>query len=177
MKKAILDYSVSCEKLTSYIENMLIGEERLFTLTKYVTTRGIKDICTSDHNPLFCSFDISYEKKAQCIQRREIFDLKCKEGQAAFKQETDNTTKFTDVFENNNDTFEAQTLKFQRCLKQSVQNSFRKIRITNKEKETEVAKLLKLKNKLNIFLEINSCNKSIKRAQNKLKNIEMKIQE
>jgi hypothetical protein len=104
----------------------------------------------SDHNPLFCSFNLLYEKLSHSTKRKEIYDMKSKEGQEAFKIATEDTTKFTDIFENE-ESFESQTLKFQRCLKQSVQQCFRKIRVKNKEKETEVGKLLKIKINLNIF--------------------------
>ena len=37
---AVLDYIVFCDKLDQYFEHMLIDEERIYVLTKYVTTKG-----------------------------------------------------------------------------------------------------------------------------------------
>ena len=37
---AILDYVLVCDELHQYFEQMMIDEERNFTLTKYATTKG-----------------------------------------------------------------------------------------------------------------------------------------
>ena len=175
-EKAILDYILTCEQLANHVEKMLIDEERLFTLTKYVSTKGIRRKCVSDHNPLFCSFNLSYQEQSIQLKRKEIFNFKNKEGQVLFKNETEETTKFTDVFENK-DTFEKQTQKFQRCLKQSVQKNFPKLRVRKAEKKSEVGCLLEEKSKLTIFLKTNQCKISLNDAQEKLNKIENKIQE
>ena len=98
-EKAILDYTLTCNELANFVETMMIDDGRLFTLTKYVTTKGIKSECKSDHNPLFCSFNLAYERQAKQSNRREIFNLKDEDCQKAFNEETDLTTKFTEVFE------------------------------------------------------------------------------
>ena len=141
-----------------------------------MTTRGIRVKVKSDHNPLFCSFNLSYEKQVQHSSRREVFNFKDEEAQEAFKVETDDTNKFTEVFEND-ESFEKQSQKFNRCLNQSVQKCFTKFRIRNTEKETEVDRLLKMKSKLDIFLQSCKCEKSIKQVKVKIDNIEKKIQE
>ena len=151
-EKATLDYVLGCDGLSTFVETMLIDEERLFTLTKYVTTSGMRKQCMSDHNPLFSTFNLSYDKQVIHSNRREQFNMKNKECQEAFRLETENTNKFTDVFAKS-EPFEVKALKFQRCLKQTVQKCFRKIRVRGNERETEVGKLLKRKSKLNIFLQ------------------------
>ena len=39
-EKATLDYIVACDKLSTFVENVIIDEDRIFTLTKYSTTKG-----------------------------------------------------------------------------------------------------------------------------------------
>ena len=73
--------------------------------------------------------------------------------------------------------FEKKTQKFQRCLNQSVQKCFRKIRIRKNPKESDVDRLLKMKSKLNIFLQTSQCEKSIKIAHIKIGSLDQKIKE
>ena len=173
-EKAILDYTLTCNELANFVETMIIDDGRLFTLTKYVTTKGIKSECKSDHNPLFCSFNLAYERQAKQSNRREIFNLKDEDCQKAFNEETDLTTKFTEVFEKE-EPFEMKTLKFQRCLKQSIQKCVRKVRIRTVEKESEVGYLMKMKTKLQIFMQTSPCEKSLKMAQKKIHEVDKKI--
>ena len=173
-EKAILDYTLTCNELSNFVETMMIDDGRLFTLTKYVSTRGFKSECKSDHNPLFSSFNLEYETKAKQSNRREIFNLKDEDCQKAFNEETNLTTKFTDVFEKE-EPFEKKALKFQRCLKQSIQKCFRKVRIRTVVKESEVCSLMKMKTKLQIFMQNSLCDKSLKRAQKKIYDLEEKI--
>ena len=64
-EKATLEYIVGCDKISTFVENVMIDEERLFTLTKYSTTKGMIKKCLSDHNILFTSFDLSYGKQVK----------------------------------------------------------------------------------------------------------------
>ena len=129
---------MTCDKLSNFVETMMIDEERIFTLTKYVTTRGTQSKIKSDHNPLFFSFNLSYEKQVKHSNRREVFDFNDKDAQEVFNIETASTTKFTEVFESD-EPFEKQTQKFQRCLNQSAQKCFRKIRIRKVKKKVMLA--------------------------------------
>ena len=175
-EKAILDFALGCDNLAKHLEKMLVDEERLFTLTKYVTTKGRKRKVASDHNPLYCKFNLPFRKQIGHSNRKEIFNFKDEESLETFRMETEKTSKFTDLFEND-DKFEVKTQKFQRCLKQSVQKCFSKIRIRRKKKITEVGQLLELKSKLQIFLLSTDCEKSKRKAKNKIVKIEEKIQE
>ena len=47
---AILDYVLVCQELHQYLEDMMIYEERKFTLTKfYLTSKGMVKKLESDH--------------------------------------------------------------------------------------------------------------------------------
>ena len=63
-EKSILDYILVCEKLATFLEQMLIDEDRNFSLTKYATTKGIKKIVKSDHNILYAKFSMQYRNLA-----------------------------------------------------------------------------------------------------------------
>ena len=97
-EKSVLDYILVCDILSNYFRSMLIDEERIFTLTKFVSSRGIIKQTKSDHNILYCNFDLSYRKEPQAMLRKEVFNLKSLGGQELFKNETENTSKFTDIF-------------------------------------------------------------------------------
>ena len=58
---------------------------------------------------MFASFNLSYEKQVKCKVRKEQFNLKNVKCQEMFKATTEETTKFTDIFETE-DTFEVQAL-------------------------------------------------------------------
>ena len=175
-EKATLDYIVGCDELSTFVENVLIDEDRLFTLTKYSTTNGTKQKCLSDHNVMFSSFNLSYEKQVKCKVRKEQFNLKNVECQEGFKIVTEETTKFTDIFETR-EAFEAQALKFQRSLKQTLHCCFKKVRIKENNNKSESGNLHNQKIKLNIFINSSSCLKSINAAKVKLVAIDKKIED
>ena len=85
---AILDYVLVCKQLYQFFEKMVIDEERIYTLTKYATTKGSLKKMSIDHNPLIASFNIEYEKRKNKCLRREIFNLKNHDFQLKFFEET-----------------------------------------------------------------------------------------
>ena len=62
--------------MAPHFESMLIDDERILTLTKYATRRGIKNLVKSDHNILVAKFSIDYKKHNYKKPRTEIFNLK-----------------------------------------------------------------------------------------------------
>ena len=175
-EKAALDYIIGCDILATFVENVLIDEDRIFTLTKYTTTKGIRQKCLSDHNIMFSSFNLSYEKQVKCKVRKEQFNLKNIECQEAFKTHTEKTTKFTDIFKTK-EAFEVQAQKFQRSLKQTLHCCFKKIRVRENNNKTEIGNLHNRKIKLNIFIRSSSCIKSVNAAKDKLAAIDKKIED
>ena len=175
VEKAVIDYIITCDKLADYVDNVLVDEERLFTLTKYVSTRGKMEKISSDHNTLFANFDLSFSYQVNHSPRRQIFNFRNKEAQEAFTKETNETTRFTDIFDKCG-TFENHAKQFNRCLKQTIQKCFKKCRIRKKLKETEVDRLLKAKSKLKIFIQTCKDEKYLQQSNDKLDLIETKIQ-
>ena len=125
---AILDYMLVCQELYQYLLSMFIDEGRNYTLTKYSTTKGIKKKVESDHNPLYAKFDISYSKLKNSKKRREIFNLKNKECQELFFQDTNQGERLQKCFQSDQN-FENQSRKFMKTVDDALHKSFKKIRI------------------------------------------------
>ena len=58
-EKSALDYMLTCDQLATFLEEMLIDEERNFTLTKYATMKGIRKIVKCDHNGMYGKFRLN----------------------------------------------------------------------------------------------------------------------
>ena len=69
-EKSILDYILVCNILSNYVTSMLIDDQRLFTLTKFVSTKGIIKQTKSDHNVLYCNFDLAYKQELRPRMRQ-----------------------------------------------------------------------------------------------------------
>ena len=70
-ENSILDYNILvCDVLKCYFEEMLIDDERINVLTKYVTTKGKRSKSESDHNLLFARFALSYQKAKKKTKMR-----------------------------------------------------------------------------------------------------------
>ena len=87
VEKSVIDYVIMCESMKNYLEEMTIDDDRIHVLTKYASSRGLKKKIISDHNILFSRFSILFDTKPKTV-RREIFNFKDKENQAAFLEET-----------------------------------------------------------------------------------------
>ena len=76
---------------------MVIDEDKQFVLTNYNKIKGETVVKDSDHNTLILHMEISYTTFKP--KREEIFNLKHKEGQNAFKMITTNTDKLSSCFD------------------------------------------------------------------------------
>ena len=71
---------------------MKIDEERNFVLTKYTSRLGVKKIVESDHNPMWCTFNIPWLKFIK-PDRKAVFKLRDVDSQEAFKEYNENNAK------------------------------------------------------------------------------------
>ena len=94
LEQSIIDYVIVCETLYSKLVKMLIDEDRIHTLTKYASTRGVVGKSESDHNQLFCEFDIPYASRVRVDDRQTIFNFKNAEGQEMFHKLTSESEIF-----------------------------------------------------------------------------------
>ena len=91
-EKSVLDYFIVCRELFELLIGMQIDEERNYVLTKYTSRLGVKKIVESDHNPMWCTFNIPWLKTVKS-DRKTAFKLKDVESQKAFKQYNENNDK------------------------------------------------------------------------------------
>ena len=140
---------------------MLIDDERIHTLTKYVSTRGRVQKSESDHNLLFCQFDLSYRSKNSKEDRRTIFNFKNAESQEMFHEITSKSDIFVDIVESKNCVEEKSNL-FVQSLNRIFSQTFKKIRVNKAIKRSNsTEEYMKVKSKLKILLR-NSPNNEIK---------------
>ena len=133
MEKSVLDVFVACDKIVPYVTKMVVDEKREKVLTNYRKFKQIGRIIESDHNPIFLFLSLQFSKLKE--ERITVYQFRNKESQQLFKTLTSNTEDFTNCF-NNDLSFEEQTRKWRQVLETFFQKSFKKIRITNKQKKT-----------------------------------------
>ena len=147
-----LDYVVACDQLSQFIKSMKVDEDRIFTLTKYASTKGVRKIVKSDHNILFADFLIEHKNFSQKRPRIEVFNVKNAECQQNFKRETEIDVKMKQCFKSDAD-FQTQCRNFFKSLNRVVHKSFRKVRIVTKPNEDkEIRDLLNEQAKLKKML-------------------------
>ena len=89
---------------------------------------GTQIIRESDHNLLICYFNIKVISQIE-NKRQEIFNFKNIDHQMKFKALTDSSTKLSQCFDNN-DSIHKQVEAWNKKLNLFLQKSFRKIRIS-----------------------------------------------
>ena len=87
-EKAVLDFFCVNERMLPFISKMFIDEEREYTLSNFAQLKENRRVIESDHNPLILDLEIEFCKRKP--QRIEMFNLKNKACQEAFKVETEN---------------------------------------------------------------------------------------
>ena len=90
---AVLDFFVVCEKIKSFIEKMIIDEDKQFPLSRYLKG-GKKD---SHHNTLIMYMEITFMEKKQ--DRIEMFNFKSLECQEEFFKLTEQKTELVKCFQ------------------------------------------------------------------------------
>ena len=78
---------------------MLIDEARLFCLSNIAQIKKNGKIIESDHNSMIAKFNLKVEKRKP--DRQEMFNLRNKACQEAFKDATDDNPELLSCFENN----------------------------------------------------------------------------
>ena len=131
---------------------MLIDEDRIHTLTKYASTRGVVGKSESDHNPLFCEFDIPYASRVRVDDRQTIFNLKNAEGQEMFHELTSESEIFAGLGDENI-SVEKRAQMFVQKLNLVFSKAFKKIRVRKKcQTENPIEEYMKLRSNLKMTL-------------------------
>ena len=115
---------------------IIIDEENMYSLSNY----SAKVKVDSDHNTMIAKFSLAVDSKRAALDRNECFNFKNKENQEVFFVETENSPKFIELFETNEDII-IQGEKWFKELNNSLHKCFTKVRITNKVKDSDTDKL------------------------------------
>lgn len=120
---------------------MVIDEPRAHVLTNFNPSKQRGKAIESDHNTEIIELELSYQRKKE--ERKELFNFKNKECQHAFFELTSETSKLSECFENENQSFQEQAKKWDKTLNDIFHQTFRKVRVTeNKPKLNDVSVLL-----------------------------------
>ena len=164
------------ENQENHFQKMIIDEERLHTLTKYASTKGVKNKIESDHNPLFCQFSIKYKKESIKKDRTSYYNFKNCKNQEEFFLKTNNSSNLKKIFQTNL-CLEQKLELFLQELDGCFASSFQKIRVTTKVKTDSIKELIKVKTSLRIIIKnvVNANMKSF--ILNKIHHIEQILEE
>ena len=155
---------------------MYVDEERDFVLTKYCTRKGVIKIVKSDHNPMWCEFNLEWSSFLKA-EKQEIFNFKDVESQKAFKEYNDKNDKLVNHLTDSVDIVSGGRKWFGE-VKDSIYKCFEKIRISKQNKDKNVHNLLE--EKTQILKEIQRAKNSpislnIMELQRKLKEVESMV--
>ena len=98
VQKSIIDFFVVCNRLLPYVTDMIIDNQRNYTITNYRGSKRGRRAVDSDHVTLILNLNLNV--LPQKPQRVEMLDFKNVEGQALFKRKTSETSEFTECFQN-----------------------------------------------------------------------------
>ena len=171
-ERSVIDYIIICEGMKKFLEEMIIDEDRVHVLTKRVKRKQTM----SNHNILYSKFSIHFDPKPKTV-RREFFNLKDRECQAAFLKKTSTTELLSSSFDPNL-SFGHNANVFFKNLKGRIQKCFKKIRInkggkiSHKEGNNPIMSMMKLKTELKRFLKNCNCQIGKEIATKRLEEVE-----
>ena len=154
LEQSVLDFFVVCNLLLPYVKKMVIDEDRKFILTNYEQVQKGGKAADTDHMTEYMDLDLKVETEKP--ERRELWNFKNKEAQKVFKDETTNTSEFSECFKSKLPVLE-QIKNWRIVFSKHCRTAFKKVRVTNKMKvnpiPADVSKLIDRRNELakNVF--------------------------
>ena len=130
---SVLDYFIVCRKLFEMIKEMIIDEDRKFVLTKYTSKKGEQKTVESDHNPMWCRFDIPWVTFVKS-DRKIGFNLKDTQSQQAFKEYNTQNPRLINSLVDSDDIVSGGKKWFKE-LQDSIFRNFKKIRFSENRKD------------------------------------------
>ena len=130
-EESVIDHLLFTEDLRDDFNALVVDEKKTNAITKLVKTKYEVKTIESDHNALISYFQIAWDRKVK-DERVEMFNLKSSEGQIKFKEITSRNGNFSEIFQSNVD-LNAATEKFIKKLNDCIYQSFKKIRITERQ--------------------------------------------
>ena len=137
--KSVLDYFIMCQNFYSLVISMNIDEDRKLVLTKCSKYKGATKLVKSDHNILSLEVKCVWSRSIQ-KRRKEIFNLRNKNCQEKFFEDTSKTTMLTNSLINKNVVDGGKS--WLKSLNTIIHRNFKKIRISGKNKDESIQKNL-----------------------------------
>ena len=99
IEEAVLDFFLINDKLRSFFREMQIDEDRKFCLSNIAQIKKNGRVIKTDHNAMIADFDLKIDTRKPA--REEMFNLRNRQCQEAFKNETENNAELIECFDNN----------------------------------------------------------------------------
>ena len=153
---------------------MIIDERRDYCLANFAQLKKNKRVIETDHNGLI--LDLSHKFCKRNPDRQEVFNLKNKACQEAFRDETEINKDLLECFESDM-PFEVQIKNWEKMFNSILHKCFRKVRIVNsKKKEGQKSNLLKERNILKKEIQSVKISEEMKgKIKEKIEQIEQKL--
>ena len=139
IEESIIDFVIISNDLVDDVKELIIDEQKEYALSKIVKGKHSTQVHHSDHNVMISKFSVNWNNEEP--EKEEVFNLKNKQCQQKFKDETTNTFKLSNIFDKDDD-LEGQAKKFLKLLKRCLHKCFKKVKIRN-ENNSEYEKLYK----------------------------------
>ena len=148
IEKSVIDYLITCEELFAHMIEMTVDENNKYPIENHRKTGNKIKVTKTDHNMIAGTFEL--KTRDVKVSRREIFKYNDEEGLKKFREMTSQEV-LTNCFEEKDISKAAN--KWLKELKNILQRSFKKVRIGNKNHNTNEAidlhkEKLKLQNEL-----------------------------
>ena len=144
-ERSVIDFLIVCEKLFAYMTEMKVDEEHKYAVESYSKVGKQIKVTRADHNMIIGRFNLKVIKKIT-QSRKEIFKYDDEEGKKRFRELTSQNI-LTKCFEEEEDIQKASK-RWLKELKNIIHRSFKKIRIGDRKKSSEVVNQMKAKHKL-----------------------------
>ena len=176
-EEAVLDFFIVNEKMRPFLGKMMIDEGRKYSLSNFAQYKKNKRVIETDHYSEILQLDLHFEKRKP--NREEMFNLKNKACQEAFKEETDVNPHLLEVLDTDL-PFEIQCKKWFKTFNSILYKCFKKVRIVNnKKKEVKInEEECLLKERVNLQKEMKEAVKnkySTEEIEERLKEVERNI--
>ena len=138
-EESILDYFIVCRSFLSMVTKMMIDEDKLYSLTKFSTKKGIKSNKKSDHNLLILELNLRWSSHNK-PPRIEMYNFKKNEDFKMYQEVTEENTELIECFEESED-FNVACTKWLKIFNGIIRKCFKKIRISNSKNSPVLDKL------------------------------------
>ena len=169
LEQSVLDFFVVCDRVSNYLDKMIIDEERNFSLTNFSKKLSGERSTDTDHMTLILDLEISVPKVIK--QRVEFYNLKNTECQETFKKITTNTENHSKCFSGGL-SLEIESKRWEKSLKASLAKSFKKVRLSGKMKKTELKIAVEKRSELRNKLKVVADNIELAQVNDEIENVE-----